>query len=105
MMGIGLVYFVYLLAARRSFAMPGKAIEPEDVRNHGALTTTVFAQCRRCRTGQQARRGGPQTPAPRTAAAPHSLIAHARSIVRRWSACQQSTFWPTTPAPAATRRC
>jgi amino acid transporter len=31
MMGIGIVYFIYLLAARRSFAMPGKAIEPEDV--------------------------------------------------------------------------
>jgi len=31
MMGIGLIYFVYLLAARRSFAMPGKALEPEEV--------------------------------------------------------------------------
>ncbi len=31
MMGVGVVYFIYLLAARRSFAMPGEAIEPEDV--------------------------------------------------------------------------
>ena len=31
MMGVGVIYFIYLLAARRSFAMPGKAVEPEDV--------------------------------------------------------------------------
>ena len=31
MVGIGLVYFVYMLAAKRSFTMPGEAIEPEKV--------------------------------------------------------------------------
>jgi len=31
MMGVGVVYFIYLLAARRSFAMPGRAVEPEEV--------------------------------------------------------------------------
>jgi amino acid transporter len=31
MVGIGLIYFVYMLATKRSFTMPGEAIEPEKV--------------------------------------------------------------------------
>jgi amino acid transporter len=31
MFAIGLVYFVYMVASKRSMAMPGKALEPEDV--------------------------------------------------------------------------
>ena len=31
MFGIGLVYYAYMVATKRSFTMPGKALEPEDV--------------------------------------------------------------------------
>jgi amino acid transporter len=31
MLGIGLIYFVYMLLAKRSLAMPGRALEPEEV--------------------------------------------------------------------------
>ena len=36
MLGIGLVYFVYMLVAGRSFTMPGKSIEPEEVAAAGS---------------------------------------------------------------------
>jgi amino acid transporter len=31
MMGLGLIYFVYMLATRKQMSMPGAAVEPEDV--------------------------------------------------------------------------
>ena len=100
MMGIGLIYFVYMLATQRSFAMPGKAIEPEDVALRREPTERRAQQDAAAAPGSG--RGTALGPPPGTAAPRCPAVTHPTVEVERMA---RSTSWPTTPAPAATRRC
>ena len=61
MFAIGLIYFVYMIATKRSMAMPGKALEPRMRQPRGAEDDRLHTH-RTAGTGRRVRRGGPQAP-------------------------------------------
>ena len=103
MMGIGLD-LLHLPAGRTALVCHARqGYRARRRGDHGALRTTASIRTALPGLGGECGAVAPQAPEKGHRAA---LPGRTRiPITKRWSAWQESTSWPTTPAPAATRRC